>query len=325
MGYSGPYADIHRHGEANAWLGGILAAGEGRPPYDWAAWRRSVQSLPPGPARLTRMAAPMPNTVRDAYLDRPEYADLVLEACLESAAASGAILAEFRVGASASLQPGFLESFRAAESAVRVRHPGFVAVVLLSGVWPARPGASKCIEACLEAGPEAFHGVDFIPFPYEEEVDWALANRAAERMHAAGFGVTAHAGEFTTAYLAPALELPGVTRIGHGTQLAANPRLLQRAIDRGTVIECCISSNVLLGAVESAAVHPARRFLDAGARIVLATDNPARFGTTIAAEYALAARLGLTNEELAACTRTAVEASFSSEDKKSSLLEVLSR
>jgi len=279
--------------------------------------------LPPGPGRLAQMQGPMPNSVRDAYLDQREYSLLVLEACLESAAASGAILAELRVGANASTQPGFIEHFRSAEARVRTRHPEFTAVAILSGLWPSRPGHQECIEACLEAGPLAFGGVDFIPFPYEDEVDWVPAYAAAERLHGAGFGITAHAGEFTTAYLAPALELPGLTRLGHGTALARDVRLLQRAADRGIVIECCISSNVLLGAVESAAAHPVRRFLDAGAPIVLATDDPARFGATIRDEYALAGNLGLSDADLARCTRTAIEASFAPRAQRQRLLESL--
>jgi hypothetical protein len=323
MAFSGPYADIHRHGEANAWLDGILAEREGRAPYDWAGWRDSLRALPPGPGRLLQMAGPMPNEVRNGYLDDVGMSRLVLAACVGSAADSGAILAEFRVGANASIQPGFVDNFRLAASTAAARHPGFTAVAVLSGLWPDRPGAMECIEACLELGPAAFGGVDFIPFPYEEDVHWNAPYRAAERLMAAGFGVTIHAGEFTAKHLAPALELPGLSRIGHGTQLASQPALLRRAIDGGLVIECCVSSNALLGAIPSFDAHPLRHFVEQGARVVLATDDPARFGTTIGAEYALAARLGLDDQALAACTRTSIEASFAAGDAKRRLLEHL--
>jgi adenosine deaminase len=263
----------------------------------------------------------MPNEVRNDYLDDRGISRLVLAACVGAAADSGAILAEFRVGANASIQPGFVDNFRAAASSTAARHPGFTAVAVLSGLWPERPGAMECIEACLELGPTAFGGVDFIPFPYEEDVTWNEACVAAERLKAAGFGITIHAGEFTAKHLAAAMELPGLSRIGHGTHLAWQPELLRRAIDTGLVIECCVSSNALLGAVPSVEVHPLRRFVEDGARVVLATDDPARFGTTIGGEYALAARLGLDDHALAACTRTSIEASFAPAPEKRRLLE----
>jgi adenosine deaminase len=269
------------------------------------------------------MAGPMPNQVRNDYLDQPDISRLVLAACVGSAGDSGAVLAEFRVGANASIQPGFVENFRAAASGTAGRHPGFTAVAVLSGLWPGRPGAMECIEACLELGPTAFGGVDFIPFPYEEDVAWSGTYSAAERLHAAGFGVTIHAGEFSEKHLAAAIELPGLSRIGHGTQLASRPALLRRAIDMGLVIECCVSSNALLGAVPSVDAHPLRRFVEEGARVVLATDDPARFSVSIEGEYALAARLGLDDRALAACTRTSIEASFAPSEDKQRLLELL--
>jgi adenosine deaminase len=145
----------------------------------------------------------------------------------------------------------------------------------VSGFWPARPGGDEQVEALLASGSRDFAGVDFIPYPYEEPVDWDSAHRAAERLSTAGFGISIHAGEFSSVHLAPALECPGLTRIGHGTQLDAEPALLQRVVDRGIVVEVCLTSNVTLGAVESLAAHPLRRFLDEGARVVIATDNPA--------------------------------------------------
>jgi len=324
VGYQGPFADVHRHGESYVWLDHVLATRAGRAQsFDRDAWLKDLGSSPPGLGRLGTLRGPMPAEIRNRYLDQPEWSELVLEACLRSAGDSGVLLAEIRVGANASLTPGFADRFQGAAFTVRNRHPGFTAVAVLSRLWPNRPEAPAAIEACLSLGPGTFGGVDFIPSPYEQASDRSAAFRAAERLHASGFGITVHAGEFSPAHLAPAIEMPGITRIGHGTFLAYEPRLLQQVVDLGIVIECCITSNVLLGAVETAEAHPIRRFLDAGARVVLCTDNPARFGNSIAGEYALAASLGLTPAELLACTETAIQASFAPEEDRTKLLDGL--
>src|SRR5690606_16512776 len=80
--FAGPYADIHCHGESNAWLDGLLAKRDGRPPYDWESWRRALDRLPSGPGRIATLVGPMENDTRDALLDEPEWSRLVLATCL---------------------------------------------------------------------------------------------------------------------------------------------------------------------------------------------------------------------------------------------------
>jgi adenosine deaminase len=321
--FAGPFADIHRHHEGNAWLDIVLAHREGRDAYDWQAWRNTLHERPPGVARLLTLQGPLPNDVRDEYLDQPSWTALVLEASLRAAAESGAILAELRLGAASALVPDFARMFRAAEAKVQEQFPEFTAVPVLSGLWPSWRDGAEAVEAILEGGPNEFAAVDFLPLPYEEATDWELTFRAAEALSSAGFGITVHSGEFTTKHLAPAIECPGVTRLGHGTQLSQEPKLLKSAIDRQLVLECSLTSNVLLGAVNSLEEHPLRSFLDSGARVAICTDDPARYQTSIADEYALAASIGLSDEELKACTRVAVEASFAPEREKARVLGLL--
>ena len=69
--------------------------------------------------------------------------------------------------------------------------------------------------------------------------------------------------------------------------------------DSNIPLEICISSNVATGAVRSLAEHPVRKLYEAGVPIVLNTDDPGMFGTTLEGEYALAAReFGFSEEEL---------------------------
>src|SRR4051812_28766243 len=73
----------------------------------------------------------------------------------------------------------------------------------------------------------------------------------------AGLGCTVHAGEWGgPASIRSALELPGVTRIGHGVRAIEDPALVGELARRGTVLEVCPTSNVVLGVFPSFDAHP---------------------------------------------------------------------
>ncbi len=105
---------------------------------------------------------------------------------------------------------------------------------------------------------------------------------------AAGLRLTAHAGETAGPdSIWAALEI-GAERIGHGIHAVDDPVLLAHLRDHRIPCEVSIVSNVRTGAVRSLAEHPIRRMYDAGVPLVLNTDDPAIFQTTLAREFALA-------------------------------------
>jgi len=182
------------------------------------------------------------------------------------------------------------------------------------------------LEACRGAAADGvLAGIDLLSEPYDAAADWALAERVAAAASDAGLGLTAHAGEFTTSNLEAALELRGLTRIGHATQAARDRRLLERLAERDITVECCLSSNVALGAVRSLDEHPLPAFLAAGIPVALGTDDPVELGTTIDQEYALAASLGLGEHQLLDLTRAAITASFAPPARRAMLLEDVTR
>jgi adenosine deaminase len=76
----------------------------------------------------------------------------------------------------------------------------------------------------------------------------------------------------------------------------------------------------VLGAAPSYEAHPIRRFVEAGIPVTLNTDLPVHCATTIGREYAVAATLGMSPDDLLAFTRNAIRASFTSVERRAALM-----
>jgi adenosine deaminase len=318
-----PKADLHVHQEQSPRLDRVLARMQGRPAYDWRGWaERLMTENAPGAARLQHIGVVLPDTLEADAQDAIFVARV--EDLLDEAAADGAVLVEVRFGNLTMLRPGFMELFREAERRVQLRYPQLraeaIATLLL---WHEPERLERIVEGCVRLARQGLRGIDFLYQPYETEADWTAAYRIAERVAAAGLGVTAHAGEVSTANIAAALRVPGLTRIGHATHAANDPRLVELLADSGATIECSLTCNVVLGAVASYEEHPIRRFTENGIPVAVCTDDPLQICTTIGREYALAQALGFSLAELLAFTRSAVRAAFTTQERRAELLDEL--
>lgn len=112
---------------------------------------------------------------------------------------------------------------------------------------------------------------------------------AFEIVRAANIAVTVHAGEaFGSSSIHQALHFAGAGRLGHGTRLIEDPDLLAWVNDFRIPVEVCLASNVQTRAVSTLQEHPIARYLEAGLRVTLNTDNRLVSDTSVTNEYALA-------------------------------------
>lgn len=128
-----------------------------------------------------------------------------------------------------------------------------------------------------------------------------------------------HAGEIGGPQkIREAIELLDVERIGHGIAAINDPALMDLLAERKIPLEVCPTSNLRTGALDlqlrrqHAGIedHPLPRLLRHGIPVVLSTDDPAMFHTTLVEEYENAARMGLSDDELASLVKMGFEHSF---------------
>ncbi len=153
---------------------------------------------------------------------------------------------------------------------------------------------------------------------------------AFEHAHGEGLRIVCHAGETGgPGAVRDAIELLGAERIGHGIGVMHDDALAGLCIERGIVLENCLSSNLCTGALAKqtgtagAALedHPLPRFLERGVPVALSTDDPAMFHTDLLTEYTKAASLGLTDGQLLALAERSFQAAFLPAEEKRVLLE----
>jgi adenosine deaminase/aminodeoxyfutalosine deaminase len=223
------------------------------------------------------------------YLRTPRDYALITRRLLERLRREGVVHAEINISAGVMLwKSQNLEEMFDAVVAEAARHPVSTLFIFDAvrqfGVEAAFAVARHAV-GCMDRGVAAFGiGGDELAAPasdFRQVFDYAKSH---------GLRLTPHAGETGgPGSVRDAIEC-GADRIGHGIAAAADPDLMQLLAERGIPLEVCISSNLHTGVVASLDHHPLRTLWDAGVPIVLNSDDPPMFHTTLLAEYLLAAR-----------------------------------
>ena len=164
--------------------------------------------------------------------------------------------------------------------------------------------------------------------------DELAAGRSGTRF-AEAFGIARDAGIHRTVHAGESSGPEGIwdavtylhaERIDHGVRAIEDPELVDHLADSGVSLGLCPRSNVVLGLYPSWAEHPFARLRDAGVTVTINTDDPAPLGTTLEADWALAAAtFGLSISDIHGLAQASVSASFADPTLKSALAEEIAQ
>lgn len=232
------------------------------------------------------------------YLNRPEDYALVTRHLLASLARQNVRYAEITLSAGVVIWKK--QDFAPIYEAVQ-REASRSAVEVRWNLDAIRHfGADHAMQVAELAAERASDGVVSCGIGGDEErgpAEWFAEVYRFAKAH--GLRLTAHAGETAGPESVWAALRIGAERIGHGIRAVEDPALVRHLRDHMIPLEICISSNVATGAVHSLSEHPVRRLFDAGVPIILNSDDPGLFATTLDREYEIAAQeFGFTDAEL---------------------------
>ncbi|MBI3359673.1 MAG: adenosine deaminase [Chloroflexi bacterium] len=140
--------------------------------------------------------------------------------------------------------------------------------------------------------------------------------------HAAGLGITVHAGEWTGPdTVREAIEQMSAMRIGHGVRVVEDSSVVQLALERKATFEVCVTSNVQSGVVARLEDHPLHDLYSLNLRTTINTDDPSVCDVTLTHEYMVAVeRLGFEIDDVKRTIITAAESAFVPPGEKADLV-----
>jgi adenosine deaminase len=170
--------------------------------------------------------------------------------------------------------------------------------------------ADKALDAALDL---LDHRIVGFGMGGDERAERARAfGKVFRRAKAAGLGLCCHAGEGTDPdAVREAVEALGLTRVGHGVAAVADARLLRELRDERITLEVCPTSNECTGVWDPrAGEHPLARLEAAGVPVVLGSDDPAFFKTSLRAEVERARQWGFSEAQLSKWAANGWDAAF---------------
>ena len=184
-------------------------------------------------------------------------------------------------------------------------------------------------------GPDSVHetALEVLDNPHDILVGFGLAGdelhfppklfvKTFEMLKENNFPITVHAGEWDgPERIRDAIELLHPTRLGHGVRCIEDSKLVSFIRDLDIVLETCPTSNIATNIYKDYKNHPVKILFDQGIKVTVNSDDPPFFNASIAGEYEVMKKLGLSNDELKLLTKTAIESAFCDHQTKRKLLE----
>ncbi len=222
-----------------------------------------------------------------SVLQTPAAVERVAAEICEDAAADGVTTLEIRFAPQLHRAANVEEIVDAACSGAAGR-----AGVILCGLYGEPPATLD--ELVVVGAPRAgVVGIDLAGGPSPGQrfqlADYAPAFQRAKEL---GLGRTVHAGEGRPPReIRLAIELLHAQRIGHGTTLLGDPKVVELVLERGITIETCPTSNWHTGVIAQLADHPLPRFLQLGVQACVCPDNTLLSDVSSSVEHQRAAAI----------------------------------
>ena len=243
-----------------------------------------------------------------SVLQHPAAVKRVASEICEDAAEDGVTTLEIRFAPQLHLGAEVEEIVDAALEGIDGR-----AGLILCGLYGESPDVLERNVECAKDRPGVV-GIDLAGGPSATQ-RWIMEDYKAAFHKAADYGIgrTVHAAEGRSPdEIQIAVNTLLAQRIGHGTTLLEDDSILELVLDCNVTIEACPTSNVHTGALGAVEEHPMKRWIEAGVRVCVNTDNTLLSDVTASQELRNAAKIrGITDERLAYLVKCGHEAAFS--------------
>lgn len=226
--------------------------------------------------------------IRDCFVSRDDFERLVWET-FEDASLDGTRYMSIRVNWQYRMGEDLsLEMIEAIDSGRRLAEKTFgikARCFIDFPGWEDRSYASRCVEFAMAHRHLGIAGVDMVGLHspiHSEDI------RSLKKAKNEGLYIVAHAGEVGGhEEVWHVLQNFPVSRITHGLAAVQDVKLLKHLADNHVVIEVCPVSNLCTQRVQRIEDHPVSSFIDYGIPIVIASDDPMLFRTTLSEQYAI--------------------------------------
>jgi len=183
------------------------------------------------------------------------------------------------------------------------RHGGKRVGLILSLKYESQPGAQIQMAKVVE-NPNIVDGLIGIDLVGDEKkFDCDFYQSIFRDWNKAGKITRTHTGESQSLQnVIDSINKLNVTNIAHGFKILEDEDAVKLAKDKQVTFDLAITSNYLTGVVpeyrRDTMFHPIIDMVRKGLRVTIGSDDPVVCNTTLEAEFKLAKKLGLTNDEL---------------------------
>jgi len=138
-----------------------------------------------------------------------------------------------------------------------------------------------------------------------------------------GIPLTIHSGEASGSESVMSAIKYGAKRIGHGIHSIEDQNVVQELVKRNICLEICPKSNLDTKTISSYDSLPIRKFIDAGVKVTINTDDMTVSNTTLKQEFETLEKMGFSEEDMRKFAGNSVDFAFCDDKLKDYLRSLI--